>query len=111
MLQQNIDVTMRGHKTMRPEWYPAFVEPLLNLIRCGLENAGSRDDHLVRTVDSAESRQPSFAHFADQLHREAARFTFSRDSVFRETSRTQLACQWRWTSPIPDDFHFLRLLI
>jgi hypothetical protein len=93
MLEQNVDVTMRGHKTVGPEWDATFVEPFFYLIRCRLENAGSSNDHLKRTVHSAEPGQYSFPHFAGELYRQAAGFAFRRDTVFREASRTQLAGQ------------------
>jgi len=55
MLQQKIDVTMGRYETVRPEWDATFVEPPFDLIRRGLENAGSSDDHLKLAVHSAES--------------------------------------------------------
>src|SRR5271170_1997846 len=111
MLEQNVDVTVRGHETVGPEWNTAFVEPFFYLIGCGLENAGSGNYHLKLAVHSAESGQYSFPHFANQLYRQSSRFAFRRDAVFRETSRTQLACQGRWTSPIADDLDFFCFLI
>src|SRR5579864_7117375 len=111
MLEQNFDVASRGHETVGPEWDATFVQPFFYLIRCRLENAGSSNDHLELAVHSAQPGQYSFSHFADQLYREAARFAFRRDTVFRETSRTQCACQGRRASAIPDDLDFFRFLI
>src|SRR5271169_6438565 len=61
MLEQNVDVTMRRHETMGPEWDAAFVEPFFYPFRWGLENAGSSNSHLKLTVHSAQSRQYSFS--------------------------------------------------
>ena len=93
MLKQNVDVAMRGHETVRPEWYAAFVKPVLYLIRRGLEDAGPGNDHLKLAIHSAKSRQYAFSHFADQPYRKTARFTFSRDPMFRKTCWTQFAGQ------------------
>ncbi len=68
MLEQNFGVTMRGHKTVGPEWDATFVQPIFYLIGCRLENGGSGNDHLKLTVHSAESGQHSLSHFADQLY-------------------------------------------
>jgi hypothetical protein len=111
MLEQNLDVTMRGHETVGPKWDATFSEPFVDLIRCGLEDAGVSDDHLKLAVHSAESGQYSFSYFADQLYGEAARLAFRRDTVFRETCQPQLACQGRWTSAIADDLDFLCLSV
>ena len=93
MLEQNFDVTMRGHETVGPEWNAALVKPVFYLIRWRLENAGTSNHHLKLAVHSAEPGQYSFAHFANQLYREAAGFAFRRNTVFGEASRTQFACQ------------------
>src|SRR5580692_4670327 len=102
---------MRGHKAVGPERDAALVEPFFDLLGIGLENAGSSNHHLKLSVHSAEPSQYSLSHFADQLYRESARFAFSRNTVFRETSRTQLASQRRGTSPVADDLDFSGLLI
>ena len=55
MLQQNINVTMRRYETVRLEWDATFVEPPFDLIRRGLENAGSGNDHLKLALHSTQS--------------------------------------------------------
>ena len=92
MLEQNLDVTMRGHEAVGPEWDATFVEPTFYLIEWRLENAGSSNDHLEFTVYPAESSQHSLSHPADQPYRQAAGFAFRGDTVFRKASRTQPAC-------------------
>ena len=93
MLEQNFDVTMRSHETVRPEWDATLVEPFFYLTWCRLEDAGSSNDHLKLPAHSAEPGQDSFSHLADQLYRETTRFAFRRDAMFRETGRPKFAGQ------------------
>src|ERR1700735_2134843 len=102
---------MRSHEAVGPERDAALVEPFFDLLGIGLENAGSSNHHLKLTVHSTEPGQYSLSHFADQSYGESAGLAFGGNTVFGETSRTQLAGQRRWTGPIPDDFDFFRLLI
>src|ERR1039458_1221274 len=111
MLKQNVNVTMRGHEAVGPEWNAAFVEPFFYLIGWGLKDARSSNDHLKVTVYSAEPSQYSFSHFADQLYRKAAGFALRGDTVCRKTSRSQLAGQGRRTSTVTDNFDFFCFLV
>src|ERR1700722_156655 len=102
---------MRSHEAVGPKWDAALVEPFFDLLGIGFEDAGSSNHNLKLAVHSAESGQYPPSPFADQLYGESSCFAFRGDTVFRETSRTQFACQRRWTRPVPDDFGFFRFFV
>src|ERR1700690_2907650 len=102
---------MCGDESVWPKRNSALVQAALNLCGWRFKNAATRDGHLKYSVHASKPGEHAFSDFADELHGNAAGFTFRRNAVCGESCRAQFAFE-RWRAwAVGDNFYFFRALV